>query len=172
MNHLLLRGKAFTSDQWSHLGAISISASSSQGYLAISEDVFREGNDNPLQYSCQENPMDGGAWQAAVHGIAKSQTRLSDFTFTFHFHVIGEENGNPLQCSCLENSRDREAWWTAIYGVAQSRTQLKWLSSSSNNTFKCSLFVVTECIASIYVFPQWVTYPLSFSSGPFSVKWR
>ena len=42
-----------------------------------------EGNGNPLQYSCLENPMDGGAWWATVHGVAKSQTRLSDFTFTF-----------------------------------------------------------------------------------------
>ena len=40
-----------------------------------------EGNGNPLQYSCLENPIDGGAWQATVHGVAKSQTRLSDFTF-------------------------------------------------------------------------------------------
>ena len=39
-----------------------------------------EGNDNPLQYSCLENPMDGGAWEAAAHGVAKSWTRLSDFT--------------------------------------------------------------------------------------------
>ena len=44
-----------------------------------------EGNGNPLQYSCLENPMDGGAWWAIVHGVAKSQTQLSDFTFTF-FH--------------------------------------------------------------------------------------
>ena len=44
-----------------------------------------EGNGNPLQYSCLENPMDGGAWWATVHGVAKSWTRLSDFTFTFHF---------------------------------------------------------------------------------------
>ena len=44
--------------------------------------LFREGNANPLQYSCLENPMDGGAWWAAVHGVARSQTRLSDFTFT------------------------------------------------------------------------------------------
>ena len=42
-----------------------------------------EGNGNPLQDSCLENPMDGGAWWATVHGVAKSQTRLSDFTFTF-----------------------------------------------------------------------------------------
>ena len=42
-----------------------------------------EGNDNPFQYSCLENPMDRGAWWATVHGVAKSRTRLSDFTFTF-----------------------------------------------------------------------------------------
>ena len=45
----------------------------------------------PLQYSCLENPMDGGAWWAAVHGITKSRTRLSDFTFTFHFHALEKE---------------------------------------------------------------------------------
>ena len=60
-------------------------------------------------------------------GVAKSRTRLSDFTFTFHFSLscIGEGNGNPLQCSCLENPRDGGAWWAAVYGVAQSRTRLK-----------------------------------------------
>ena len=47
----------------------------------------REGNGTPLQCSCLENPMDGGAWWAAVHGVDKSRTRLSDFTFTFHFHA-------------------------------------------------------------------------------------
>ena len=50
-----------------------------------------EDNGNPLQYSCMENPMDGGAWWAAVHGVAKSQTRLTDFTFTFHFYVLEKE---------------------------------------------------------------------------------
>ena len=44
-----------------------------------------------LQYSCLENPMDGGAWWAAVRGVAKSQTRPSDFTLTFHFHALKEE---------------------------------------------------------------------------------
>ena len=75
--------------------------------------------------------MDGGAWWAAVHGVAKSPTRLSDFTFTSQLSCIGEGNGNPLQCSCLENPRDRGAWWATVYGVTQSRTQLKRLSSSS-----------------------------------------
>ena len=50
-----------------------------------------EGNGNPLQYSRLENPMDGGALWAAVHGVAKSRTRLSDFTFTFHFHALEKE---------------------------------------------------------------------------------
>ena len=45
----------------------------------------------PLQYSCLENPMDGAAWKAAVHGVAKSRTRLNNFTFTFHFHALEKE---------------------------------------------------------------------------------
>ena len=51
----------------------------------------REGSGTPLQYSCLENPMDRGAWWAAVHGVSKSRTRLSDFTFTFHFHALEKE---------------------------------------------------------------------------------
>ena len=47
-----------------------------------------EGTGDPLQYSCLENSMDGGAWQAAVHGVTRSPTRLSDFTFTFHVHAL------------------------------------------------------------------------------------
>ena len=50
-----------------------------------------EGNGTPLQYSCLENPMDGGARWAAVRGVAKSRTQLSDFTFTFHFHALEKE---------------------------------------------------------------------------------
>ena len=50
-----------------------------------------EGNGNPLQYSCLENPMDGGAWEATVNGVTKSQTRLSNFTCTFHFHALENE---------------------------------------------------------------------------------
>ena len=54
-------------------------------------DVTGEGNGTPLQYSCLENPMDRGAWWAAVHGVAKSWTRLSDFTFIFYFHALEKE---------------------------------------------------------------------------------
>ena len=52
---------------------------------------FREGNGTPPQYSCLENPMDGGAWWATAHGVAKSRTRLRDFTFTFHLHALEKE---------------------------------------------------------------------------------
>ena len=50
-----------------------------------------KGNGTPLQYSCLEIPMDRGAWKAPVHGVAKSQARLSDFIFTFHFHALEKE---------------------------------------------------------------------------------
>ena len=50
-----------------------------------------EGNGTLLQYSCLENPMDEEAWKAVVHGVAEGWTRLSDFTFTFHFHALGKE---------------------------------------------------------------------------------
>ena len=61
------------------------------GYLTTFRLFLREGNGTPLQYSCLENPMDGGAWWVTVHGVARSRTRLSDFTFTFHFHALEKE---------------------------------------------------------------------------------
>ena len=57
----------------------------------VAKEGSGEGNGTPLQYSCLENPMDGGAWWAADHGVVKSRTRLSDFTFTFHFHALEKE---------------------------------------------------------------------------------
>ena len=77
--------------------------------------------------------MDGGAWWAAVHGVAKSRTRLSDFTFTFHFWCIGEGNGNPLQCSLPGESQG----WESLVGCHLWRESLpvlprlmSWLSGS------------------------------------------
>ena len=88
-----------------------------------------EGNGSLLQYSCLENPVDGGAWWAAVHRVTQSRTRLKRLSMNA---CIGEGHGDPLQCSCPENPRDGGAWWAAVYGVAQSQTRLKRLSSSSS----------------------------------------
>ena len=94
---------------------------SSIKYLhAPAPPFFREGNGTPPQYSCLENPVDGGAWWAAVHGVAKSRTRLNDFTFTFHFAALEKEMAT--HSSVL-------AWRIPGMG-SQSRTRLKWLSSS------------------------------------------
>ena len=60
-------------------------------YFTHGSVYIGEGNGIPLQYSCLENPMDGGASWAAVHGVAGSQTRLSDFAFTFHLHALEKE---------------------------------------------------------------------------------
>ena len=91
---------------------------------------FGEGNGTPLYYSCLENPMDRGAWQAAVHGVAKSRTWLSDFTFTFHFHALEKEMATHYSVLAWRIPGTGGAWW-AVYGVAQSRTQLRQLSSSN-----------------------------------------
>ena len=64
---------------------------------SLPHTIFGEGNGNPLQYSCLENPMDGGTCWAAVH--AKGRTRLSDFPFTFHFHAL--EKGRATHSSVL-----------------------------------------------------------------------
>ena len=77
--------------------------------------------------------MDGGAWWAAVHGVAKSRARLSDFTFTFHFHTL-EKAMAPHSSTLAWRIHGWRSLVAAIYGVTQSRTWLKWLSSSSSSS--------------------------------------
>ena len=112
-------------------------------FLGAPRDTYGEGNGTPLQYSCLENPMGREAWWAAVHGVAKSGTGLSDFTFTFHFHALEKEMATH-SCSCMENPREGGAWWAAVYGVAHSRTRLKRLSSSSSSSR--GMYVNTQLI--------------------------
>ena len=88
----------------------------------------------PLQYSCLENPMDGGAWWAADHGVAKSRTRLRDFPFTFHFHALEKEMATHSSVLAWRIPGTGGAWWAAVSGVAQSRTRLERLSSSSSRS--------------------------------------
>ena len=69
--------------------------------------------------------MDGGAWKSAVHGVAKNWTRLSDFTFTFHFHALEKEMATHSSVLAWRIPGTGEPGWAAIDGVAQSRTRLK-----------------------------------------------
>ena len=86
----------------------------------------------PLQYSCLENPMDGGAWWAAVHGVTKSRTCLSDFTFTFHFHALEKEMATHSSVLAWRIPGTGEPGGLPSMGL-HSWTQLKRLSSSSSN---------------------------------------
>ena len=79
-------GKTIALTRWTFFGKVM-----SLLFNMLSRLVIREGNGTPLQYSCLENPMDGGTWRAAVHGVTECLTRLSDFTFTFHFHALEKE---------------------------------------------------------------------------------
>ena len=78
--------------------------------------------------------MDGGAWWAEVRGVAKSQTQLIDFTFTFHFHALEKETATHSSVLAWRIP-GTGAWWAAVYGVSQSRTRLKQHSSSSNTLY-------------------------------------
>ena len=110
-------------------------------YLPESSDIkirkvgsgLGEDNGTPLQYSCLENPMDGGAWWAAVHGVAKSQTRLSDFTFTFHFHALEKEMAPHSSVLAWRIPGTGEPGGLPSMGL-QSRTWLKRFSSSSSSS--------------------------------------
>ena len=93
--------------------------------------ILREGNGTPLQYPCLENPMDGGAWWVAGHGVAKSWTRLSDFTFTFHFHALEKEMATHFRVLAWRIPGTAEPGRLPSVGL-QSRTWLQWLSSSSS----------------------------------------
>ena len=113
----------------SHISCLYSSISScGYGGLPI---YTREGNGNPLQYSYLENPMDGWAWWAAVHGVAKSWTRLSDFTVTFHFHALEKEMATHSSILAWRISGKGEPGGLPSMGSHRVRTRLKWLSSSS-----------------------------------------
>ena len=109
--------------------------------------------------------MDRGAWQATVHGVAKSLTGLR-LHFHFSLSCIGEGNGNPLQYSCLENPKDRGAWWGAVYGVAQSDMTEVTCSSSSSSS---SLDFVFIWFLAICLSCTWVQFSLSLCYSWFNV---
>ena len=105
---------------------------------------FGEGNGTPLQYSCLENPMDGGAWWAAVHGVTKSRTQLSNFTFTFHFHALEKEmathssalawrvpgTGEPGGLPSLGSHRVGHDWSDLAAAAAAAALRMCWNSGA------------------------------------------
>ena len=94
--------------------------------------MFGDGNGTPLQHSCLENPMDRGAWWATVHGVARSRTQLSDFTFTFHFHALETEMATHSSVLAWRIPGMGEPNGLPSMGL-QSRTRLKRLSGSSSS---------------------------------------
>ena len=94
-----------------------------RNHLYLDHGLLREGNGTPFQSSCLENPTDEGAWWAAVHGVTKSRARLSDFTFTFHFHAL--ENERATHSSVL-------AW--RITATEEPGVLLLWDRTESDTT--------------------------------------
>ena len=84
--------------------------------------ISGKGNGTPLQYSCLENPVDRGAWLAAVHGVAKSRTQLSDFTFTFYFHALEKEMATHSNILAWRIPGTEEPNGLLSVGVAESDT--------------------------------------------------
>ena len=132
-------------------------------WLSITH-ISGEGNGTPLQYSCLENPMDRGAWWAAVHGVAKSWTRLSDFTFTFHFHALEKEMathssvlawripgmGEPSGLLSMGLHRVRHDWSDLAAAVAATHISELILLKLYNNF----------CISNLYTMPSVVSIML------------
>ena len=128
---------------------------------------------HPTPVLCPENPMDGGAWWAAVHGVTKSQTRLSDFTFTFHFHALEKEMATHSSVLAWRIPGTGEPGGLPSMG-SQSRTRLRWLSSSSSSRVErdtaclvCLIRVSTtvdslpsEALGKPHYRPKFSLYPL------------
>jgi len=116
--------------------------------LMIPNLQIREGNGTPLQYSCLENPMDGRAWWATVHGVAESQTWLSDFTFTFHSYALKKEmathssvcalripgTGEPGGLPSMGSHRVRHNW--SDLAAVSAAAEIKFLPCQISKNFK------------------------------------
>ena len=128
-----------------------------------------EGNGTPLQYSCLENPMDGGAWWAAVHGVAVSRTRLSDFTFTLIFHALEKEmathssglawripgTGEPDGLPCMGSHRVGHDWSDLAAAAAAAVLNIFTLYGSSPSTY---LFYNCKFV---YLFTTFIQFTLA-----------
>ena len=115
--------------------------------LSLFTFMHGEGNGNPLQCSCLENPWDGGAWWAAVYGVTQSGTRLKWLSIAMSVKNLpasagdmssipglgrspGGGNGNPFQYFCLGYPMDRGAWWATVHGVSKDSEMAEWLNNN------------------------------------------
>ena len=125
-----LRHQVCYSFHWARLELVTLKM-----LFAYRSGNQRKGQRWPTPDSCLENLMDGGAWWAAVHGVTKGQTRLSDFTFTFHFHALEKEMATHSSVLTWRIPGTGEPGGLPSAGL-QSWTWLKWLSSSSSRQSK------------------------------------
>ena len=142
MGHPFLRWLSISNVPWVDL---IIQTGKNSLTFHIAKFLDGEGNVTPLQHSCLENPMDAAAWWVAVHGVAKSRTRLSDFLSLFTV-MHWRRKWQPTPVFLPGESQGRGAWWAAISGVAQSRTRLKRLSSSSSKFLEDPCFYLPTYI--------------------------
>ena len=129
-----------------------------------------EGNGHPLQYSCLGNHMDGGAWWATVHGVAKSWTWLSDFIFTFHFHALEKEMATHSSILAWRIPGTEESGGLPSMG-SQSWTQLMQLSSSSSSS-KIFIFLNMLCIFFLSCLIIWKMLTIKYSSKKWITMWN
>ena len=116
---------------------------------------LKEGNGTPLQYSCLENPMDRGAWKAAVHGVAESRTRLSDFTLTFHLHALEKEMATHFSVHAWRIPEMAEPG--GLPSVGSHRVEHYW----------SDLAAAAELIVARREYANWLVYFLLYAFLPF-----
>ena len=128
-----------------------------------SRSVFltREGNGNPLWYSCLENPMDGGAWWAAVLSVTKSRTQLSNFTFTFHFHALEKEMATHSSALAWRIPGTAEPGGLPSMGSHRVRHNWSDLAAATAAVFLIGDLLLqdnsSKCVAKVGDFTQWFT---------------
>ena len=113
--------------------------------------IYGEGNGTPLQYSCLENPMDGGAWWVAVHGVTKSRTWLSDFPFTFHFHALEKEMATHSRVLAWRIPGTEEPGGLPSMGSHRVRHDWSNLASAAISIYVYNL-LMKQCYLGIYTF--------------------
>ena len=147
-------------------------------HFHFSFSCIGEVNGSPLQCSCLENPRDGGAWWAAVHWVAKSWTRPSDFTFTFHFHALEKKmathfsvlawripgTGEPGGLPSIGSHRIRHDWSDlAAAAAAQQYSYGKYFTSNVPQYILRNQIFLTEAFGDHWtVFPKAVTLGLQY----------